>query len=47
MVENSGCQHVALNQHNIAGDVRVYVLRENDGVTHRVHTVLVDVRVDW
>ena len=45
MVETSGCQHVALNQPKIEGDVRVYVLRENDGVTHRVHTVLVDVRV--
>ena len=45
MVETSGCQHVALDQPKIAGHVRVNVFRENGGVTHRVHTVLVDVRV--
>ena len=45
MVQTSGCQHVALDQSKIAGDVRVYVFRENGRVTHRVHTVLVDVRV--
>ena len=45
MIETSGCQHVALNQSKIEGGVRVNVLRENGGVTHRVHTVLVDVRV--
>ena len=45
MVETSGCQHIALNQSKIVGNVRVNVLRENGGVTQRVHTVLVDVRV--
>ena len=45
MIETSGCQHVALNQSKIAGSVRVNVLRKNGGVPHRVHTVLVDVRV--
>ena len=44
MVETSEWQHVALNQSKIAADIRVNVLRENGGVTHRVHTVLVDVR---
>ena len=45
MMEASGCQHVALNQSKIAGHVRVNVLLENGGVPHRVHTVLVDVRL--
>ena len=44
-METSGCQHVALNQSKIAGGVKVNVLRENGGVTHRVHAVLVDVWV--
>ena len=38
-------QHVALNKSKIAAGIRVNVLRENGGMTQRVHTVFVDARV--
>ena len=45
MVETSGCQHVTLNQSKMVAGIRANVLRENGGMTHRVHAVLVDVWV--